>query len=400
MAKRTLLRRRNGGRAEVTSVELFFDLVFVIAVTQISHALLEHMSWRGALEAALLLAAIWWAWIDTAWITNWLDPARLPVRLMLFVLMAVGLVITSSLPEAFGERGLAFALAFTVFQMGRTLFALWAMRHDRSLFVNFRRITIWYAVSAALWVAGGVMEGDSRLIVWLVALAIDTAGPALGFGVPGLGHADTRDWNVDGGHMAERSGLFVLIALGESVLATGIGFTELAWTPEIVLAMGASLLQAIAIWSIYFGEHAERASHAIAHSSDPGRLARVAYTYVPILIVAGIVVSAVGDELTLAHPSGQTDWSVALVLVGGPALFLLGATLFKLAVFDLWPWPRLVGLAILAAVLAVATNLTPLMLSIATTLVLVAVGVYEALLLRHLASVAEDVPLALDDEAS
>jgi low temperature requirement protein LtrA len=200
--------------------------------------------------------------------------------------------------------------------------------------------------------------------------------------------------------MAERSGLFVLIALGESVLATGIGFTELAWTPEIVLAMGASLLQAIAIWSIYFGEHAERASHAIAHSSDPGRLARVAYTYVPILIVAGIVVSAVGDELTLAHPSGQTDWSVALVLVGGPALFLLGATLFKLAVFDLWPWPRLVGLAILAAVLAVATNLTPLMLSIATTLVLVAVGVYEALLLRHLASVADDVPLALDDEAS
>ncbi len=104
MAK-TLLRRRNGRRAEVTSVELFFDLVFVIAVTQISHALLEHMSWRGALEAALLLAAIWWAWIDTAWITNWLDPARLPVRLMLFVLMAIGLVITSSLPEAFGERG-------------------------------------------------------------------------------------------------------------------------------------------------------------------------------------------------------------------------------------------------------------------------------------------------------
>lgn len=398
MAKRALLRRRDGRRAEVTSVELFFDLVFVIAVTQISHALLEHMSWRGALEAALLLAAIWWAWIDTAWITNWLDPAKLPVRLMLFVLMAIGLVITSSLPEAFGERGLSFALAFAVFQMGRTLFALWAMRHDRGLFVNFERITIWYAVSAVLWVIGGFADGDTRLIVWLVALAIDTAGPALGFAVPGLGHAATRDWNVDGGHMAERSGLFVLIALGESVLATGIGFTELAWTPEIVLAMGASLLQAIAIWSIYFGEHAERASHAIAHSTDPGRLARVAYTYVPILIVAGIIVSAVGDELTLAHPAGHTDWSVALVLVGGPALFLLGATLFKLAVFGIWPWPRVAGLAVFLALLTVATTLTPLQLSIATTLILVAVGAYEMLLLRRLPAVVEDVPLVLDDE--
>jgi low temperature requirement protein LtrA len=163
--------------------------------------------------------------------------------------------------------------------------------------------------------------------------------------------------------------------------------------------MGASLLQAIAIWSIYFGEHAERASRAIATSADPGRLARVAYTYVPILIVAGIIVSAVGDELTLAHPSGHVDWSAALVLVGGPGLFLLGAALFKLAVFGLWPWPRLVGLAAFVALLAVATSLTPLLLSIATTLILVAIGLYEMLLLRRLPSVAEDVPLALDDEA-
>jgi low temperature requirement protein LtrA len=398
MAK-TLLRRRNGRRAEVTSVELFFDLVFVIAVTQISHALLEHMSWRGALEAALLLAAIWWAWIDTAWITNWLDPARLPVRLMLFVLMAIGLVITSSLPEAFGERGLSFALAFAVFQMGRTLFALWAMRHDRGLFVNFERITIWYAVSAALWVIGGVAQGDTRLAVWLVALAIDTAGPALGFVVPGLGRADTREWSVDGAHMAERSGLFVLIALGESVLATGIGFTGLVWTPEVILAMGASLLQAIAIWSIYFGEHAERASRTIAHSADPGRLARVAYTYVPILIVAGIIVSAVGDELTLAHPSGSSEWATALILVGGPALFLLGATLFKLAVFGLWPWPRLVGLAILLVLLAFGTSLSPLLLSLATTLILASIGIYEQLLLSRLPAASDDVPLVLDEEA-
>src|ERR1044072_5060180 len=141
----TLLRDRNSDhRAEVTSVELFFDLVFVIAVTQVSHALVEHLTWLGALEAAIMLLAVWWAWIDTAWITNWLDPHKPLVRLMLFVLMALGLVMSSSLPEAFGERGFAFTVAFVVFQLGRTLFTLWAVRGDAELLRNFVRIFIWY----------------------------------------------------------------------------------------------------------------------------------------------------------------------------------------------------------------------------------------------------------------
>jgi low temperature requirement protein LtrA len=139
----SLLRSRKAShRAEVTSVELFFDLVFVIAVTQISHALLENLTVLGAVQAALLLGGIWWAWIDTAWITYWLDPERQPVRLMLFVLMGVALVMSSSLPEAFAERGLAFAVAFVVFQLGRTAFMLWAARRNAMLTNNFVRIFI------------------------------------------------------------------------------------------------------------------------------------------------------------------------------------------------------------------------------------------------------------------
>lgn len=381
----SLLRsRRAGHHAEVTSVELFFDLVFVIAVTQISHALLEDLTWSGALRAGMLLLTIWWAWIDTAWITNWLDPQKPLVRLLLFILMGVGLVISSALPEAFGERGLAFALAFVVFQLGRTAFMLWAVRRDASLRQNFVRIAIWYGVSAVFWLAGGFAEGDLRLYLWLIAVLLDAMSPIVNFWVPGLGHSDTHEWTIDGGLMAERSGLFVMIALGESVLVTGTAFTELEWTPALILAMTVSLLQSIAMWWIYFGQHAGAAAAAIGRSDDPGGIARFAYTYVPILLIAGIVVSAVGDEMVLAHPDGHLDTSAILVLIGGPALFLVGAVLFKLAVFKYWSIPRLIGLGLMLALYPLAGGLSPLLLSTAATCIMIALAAWEVVdIARH-----------------
>lgn len=388
----SLLRRRGGHhRAEVTSVELFFDLVFVIGVTQISHALLEHLTWLGALQAAMLLICVWWAWIDTAWITNWLDPQKTVVRLMLFVLMGIGLVMTSSLSEAFGERGFPFAIAFVTFQLGRTIFMMWAVRREPVLFNNFIRIIIWYAVSAVFWVTGGLLEGEARLYCWLIAVALDTISAAIAFWVPGLGRSDTREWTIDGPLMAERTGLFVMIALGESVLATGLGFTHLEWTFDVVLGMAVSLLMAIAMWSIYFGGHAERASHRIAQAADPGGVARSAYTYVPILLVAGIIVSAVGDELVLEHPTGHMETATALVLIGGPLLFLLGAAAFKLAAFQIWWGPRVVGIIALVALYPFASGMTPVVLSTLTTAVMLAVGIYELVwMVRHPDDTASD----------
>jgi low temperature requirement protein LtrA len=377
----SLLRpRRRGHHAEVTSVELFFDLVFVIAVTQVSHALLEHLTWLGALEAAILLLCVWWAWIDTAWITNWLDPQRVPVRLMLFVLMGIGIVMSSSIPEAFGERGLAFALAFVAIQWGRTAFMLWAVREHPQLFRNFVRIAIWYLVGGILWIAGGLLEGDIRIIVWIIAAAIDFLAAITAFWIPGFGSSHTRDWTIDGGLMAERAGLFVMIALGESVLATGIGFTRLEWTTDVILAMTAALIQSIAMWSIYFGEHAERARRAIAAHPDPGGVARYAYTYIPILLVAGIIVCAVGDDIAIAHPNGHEghmDAATVAVLICGPVLFLAGAALFKLNVFGTWSLTRLGGIAALLALWPVSGMLTPLTLTIATTTVVTVVAAIE-----------------------
>jgi low temperature requirement protein LtrA len=380
-----LLRERGPGKhAEVTAVELFFDLVFVIAVTQISHSLHEHLTLLGALQAAMLLLTVWWAWIDTAWITNWLDPQTPLVRLLLFILMGLGLVISSSLPEAFGERGLPFAVAFVTFQLGRTAFMLWAVRADATLSDNFVRIAIWYAASAVFWLAGGVAEGELRLWLWLVAVILDASSAIAGFWVPGLGRSDTHDWTIDGGLMAERSGLFVMIALGESVLVTGRAFTELDWSWPLIFGMAVSLLQSIAMWWIYFGQHAGAAQAAIARTDDPGGLARFAYTYVPILLVAGIVVSAVGDEIVLSHPDGHMETAAALVLTGGPALFLVGAVLFKLAVFKYWSIPRLCGLAATVALYPLATGMTPLLLSTATTAIMVALAAWEVVdVARH-----------------
>ena len=223
-----LRKRKDGGEARVGSVELFFDLVFVFAVTQLSHFLLHHLTPLGGVQTCLLLMAVWWVWIYTSWVTNWLDPDKTQVRVMLFLLMLSGLVLSTSLPEAFAERGLTFAAAYASMQVGRSLFALWAFERTgrRADVKNFQRIIIWLSVSALFWIFGGLAAPAPRLGLWAVALAIEYTGPAVGFFVPGLGRSETADWAIEGGHLAERCGLFVIIALGESILVTGATFAN------------------------------------------------------------------------------------------------------------------------------------------------------------------------------
>jgi low temperature requirement protein LtrA len=374
--------RASGGHARVTYVELFFDLVFVFAVTQLSHGLLAHPSLLGLVETGLLLMAVWWAWIFMAWVTNWLDPERAPVRIMLFVAMVVGMVMTMSIPEAFGDRGLVFGLAFVAIQLGRSLFTAWAMRDHPFQSRNFIRISIWFATSGVLWIAGGLAEGGARLALWGGALALEYVSPALGFWVPGLGRARAEEWDVEGGHLAERCALFTIIALGESILVMGATTATLAWTPMIIAAFLASFAGSLAMWWIYFAFTAEAASEAISHAKEPGRVAREAYTYIHLLPIAGVIVTAVADEWTIHHPLGHTDLKTALALIGGPFLFLLGGVLFKRAVFRAWARAQVVGLLALAALAPVSLAVSPLALSLATTAVLLGVSVREGLVRR------------------
>jgi low temperature requirement protein LtrA len=377
-SERDLLRHRTGHDSDkVSFVELFFDLVFVFAVTQLSHSLIEHFSLAGAVQILLLMLAVWWVWIYTTWATNWLNPETLPVRCALMVLMLLGLILSASIPKAFESHGLAFAGAYVCMQVGRTLFFLWAVRGHPGMVRNFQRILVWLVASAVFWMAGALAHDSARLGLWALALAVEYASPWSGFRVPGLGRSATTDWDVAGRHISERCGLFIIIALGESILVTGATFAGLAWTPPIVAAFMVSFIGSVAMWWLYFDASAESGTETIAHSRDPGRVARLTYTYVHLVLVAGIVLAAVADEFVLAHPTGHTEPKVAVAVLGGTALYVAGLTLFKWTIAGLFPASHLVAVAALALMIPAAGALSPLALSAAATFVLIALGAWE-----------------------
>ncbi len=381
------LLRAHGGHVRVTYVELFFDLVFVFAVTQLSHSLVGHLTLTGALQTLFLLLAVWWVWMYTCWFTNWVDPDKSPVRTLMFALMLAGLMLSASLPDAFGRGALLFASAYVSSQVVRSTFLMFALRgHDPANHRNFQRIVCWQAFAAVFWIWGAWLGGTQQVALWIFALAIEYAGPVAYFYVPGLGRSSTTDWRVDGAHMAERCALFVIIALGESILVTGSTAAALPATLGNACAFLVAFLGSVAMWWIYFNIGAERGSRQFADAEDSGRVARAVYTYFHIPIVAGIVVCAVADEITIAHPGGAMHLPEALVLLGGPALYLAGNLLFKRASAQHYPLSHLVGLGLLLMLAPLALRMTPLALGTATTAVLVTVAVWETRSFRPMRS--------------
>jgi low temperature requirement protein LtrA len=369
--------------SRVTYAELFFDLVFVFAVTQISHTLLAHFTPLGALQVTLLFLAVWWVWVFTSWITNWLNPEKTPVRLLLFAMMLGGLVLSTSIPAAFDGRGLWFAIAYAAMQVGKTVFLWISTPRSRPLArMNAIRITAWLSMSAIFWIAGGLAQGELRLVLWAIALAIEYVSPAVRFWIPRFGASSVADWVIEGGHMAERCALFVIIALGESVVVTGATFAELAWSAENLIAFVTVLAGSIAMWWIYFHIGAEAGSEQISRSSEPGRLARLAYTYLHMPIIAGIIVSAVADELVLKHPGGHSDPKTVISAIGGPLLFLFGTILFKHSFRGFLQLSHGAGIVALGVLAWFASELSPLMLSILTTAIMIVVAAWESISLR------------------
>jgi low temperature requirement protein LtrA len=369
--------------SRVTYAELLFDLVFVFAVTQVSHTLLSHFTPLGAAETTLLLLSVWWVWVYTSWVTNWLNPELTPVRLLLFLLMLGGLVLSTSIPLAFDSRGLWFAIAYAAMQVGRTLFWLLSTPPARTAArMNAIRILVWLSISAVFWIAGGLAQGQMRLLLWAVALGIEYLSPAVRFWIPKYGASSVAEWYVEGGHLAERCAGFIIIALGESIVVTGATFADLRWTSEVVAAFLSAFVAALAMWWLYFHKGVEAGSELISSSNEPGRLARLAYTYLHLPIVAGIILSAVADDLVLQHPAGHSNVKVVVSTIGGPMLFLIGAILFKHAIRGWLQLSHGVGIIALGLLGWFGGELSPLMLSIATTLLMVTVAAWESLSLR------------------
>jgi low temperature requirement protein LtrA len=268
-------------------------------------------------------------------------------------------------------------------QVGRTAFWLASIPPARTAVRrNAIRILIWLSASAVFWILGGFAQGGTRLWLWVLALAIEYVSPVVRFRVPGFGASAVEDWYVEGGHMAERCAGFIIIALGESIVVTGATFADLTWTHQNVSAFASAFVASIAMWWIYFHKGAEAGSELISRSSESGRLARSAYTYLHMPIVAGIILSAVADELVLTHPAGSSDLKTILSAIGGPLLFLVGAILFKHTIRGFLQLSHGVGIVALAGLTWFAGDLSPLALSILTTLVLIVVAVWESISLR------------------
>ena len=345
----------------VTPLELFFDLVFVFAFTQVTTLLSDDPGWGGLGRGLLILAALWWAWAGYAWLTNTVDAEEGAVGGAMLVAMAAMFVAALAVPDAFERHGVVFGVAFLiVLVMHLALFGL-AGRGDPDLLAAVLRMAPSAVVGGTLIVAAGFVQGGPRPFLWLAALAVGYFGPLFG-GMSG--------WRVHPAHFAERHGLIVIIALGESLIAIGFGATGSGIDTGVIVAAVLGLLIAISFWLAYFDFFSIRAQHLLAERSGAHRtaLARDAYTYLHLPMVVGIVLFALAMKTTLAHVGDELDTIPALGLCGGPALYLLAYVALRLrvgrrlasgrfvaAVVFALLWPVAVVVPALAALALVAT---------------------------------------------
>jgi low temperature requirement protein LtrA len=371
------LRPRDGSEQQTTQVELLFDLVYVFAVTQLSHLILGHLTVDGVAHAAFLLVVVWWAWIYTTWMVNWFDPASGAVRLILIVATLASLLMSAALPGAWRGDALLFAGSYVALQVGRNVAAGLLLSREHALRRTLERIVAWSVLSGVLWIAGALVDHHLRLALWGPALGLDLIAPIVGYATPGLGRSGTLDYPVEGGHFAERFQGFIIIALGESIVVTGATASGVGLTNTIVATLAVAFLGTAALWWLYFGEVAANSRQFLAESEDPGVLARDAYTYLHLPIVAGIIAVAVGDDLLLAHPHALLATGGIVMTLGGPALYLLGEALFRLRMIRSVNPKRLVAVAALIALAPLAPSVSALAINGAVAAILTALGLWE-----------------------
>lgn len=373
--------RERGDR--VAFVELFFDLVFVFALTQISEVVAAVSTPLDGVRAAILIGAVWWLWMNTTWVTNWLDPARMPVRIAVVLLAFAGLVVSTSIQESGGERALAFALGYVGLQLVRSIFMVVAtLRHEPAVAVDFLRITAWFLITGVAWIAGALLGGIALIALWSVAVVVDYAVARTDYALPGLGRGTMEGWDVSAAHIAERASLFIIIALGETFLVTGFAFVAEETSPERIAALASAFITAAAMWWLHFDRGEQQGEERMEDSSRAGAVARAAYAYGHVPIVAGIILTGVADKTVIGEPGESSALAIATVL-GGPVLFLVGVAVFRRVV-------GAPGLAVLLGAAAGVALLLPLAgampawtLSAAASVVLLIAAVVDTVLRRR-----------------
>jgi low temperature requirement protein LtrA len=344
----------------------------------VSHLLLADVSWEGAGKATLVLLVVWWAWNYTTWVTNELDPDSIVVRLLLIGIMLATLLMAVAIPEAFGARAVLFAGSYVAIQVGRHTFLTFASARPRTIErERSADILIWLSAAGVFWMVGAFLDGDGRVAVWIVALAIDYLGPVLLYRVPGRPKLAPGTWDVETSHFAERFQLFIIIALGESIVLTGATTAELDLDAARVTALGLAFVGTAALWWLYFDYVAPIAQRRLELASNRTLLARDGYTYLHVVLVAGVIGWAVGDELVIAHPTDVLPAAEVVALVAGPVVYLLGHVLFRLRMAGTLSWRRLAGAIACIAVGGLGSVATGIVLSALLVAVLVGVIVAE-----------------------
>jgi low temperature requirement protein LtrA len=373
---RVAVSREPGAERVVTPVELFFDLVYVFAIAELSHHLLEHVDLRTGAETVIMALAVVYAWYMTAWGANWLDPARLAVRLLLVGLMFASLLMSVAIGDAFDERAWLFVTGYLLLQLARTTFLIVALR-GRPQGEHFINALVWEILVGGLWVAGAIADGDTRLVLWgLAALAAHGGAWALHW-LPGRGRAiDLGHTEISGGHLMERFRLFFIIALGETVLTTGNAFTGEPFTSERLLALALAFAGTVALWWCYFERAEVLGTETLEAAEDAGAVGWLG-TWALTLIVLALIGIAVGDELAIAHPGGDTTLGFTSLTFGGPALFLLAQVFFLGEAVGRVPRSRPIALAALALLGAATASLTMIVGIAASAVVLVAVAISD-----------------------
>jgi low temperature requirement protein LtrA len=360
----------------VTPLELFFDLVYVFAIGQLSHHLLEHVDLRTGAETLIMALAVVYAWYMTAWGANWLDPDRLPVRVVLVGLMFASLLMSVAIGDAFDGRAWLFVTGYLLLQVGRSAFLIVALR-GRALGEHFVNDLVWELLTGVLWVAGAVADGDARLVLWGLAVVASHGGTWALHWLPGRGRRiDLGHTEIAGEHLIERFRLFFIIALGETVLTMGAAFTDEPFELERLLALAIGFTGTVAFWWCYF-QRVERIGVDLAETAEDAGTVAWWGTWTLTLTVLALIGIAVGDELAIAHPGDDATLGFTILTFGGPAVFLLAQVFFVREALGHFPRSRLLALAALA-ILGVATAPLTLMVGIAaSTAVLVAVAIAD-----------------------
>jgi low temperature requirement protein LtrA len=351
----------------VTPLELFFDLVFVFAFTQVTTVLSDNPTWSGLGHGLLILGVLWWAWAAYAWLTNTVDPGVGAVWGAMLVAMAAMFVAALTVPDAFGSHGVLFGVAFLIVNvMHLTLYALSA-RGDRDLLAAILRVAPSALVGAAVIIVAGFVDGGLKPVLWLAALAVGYLGPLLG---------GMRGWRVQPAHFVERHGLIVIIAIGESLVAIGLGERDSGISTGVIVAAVLGFAVATSFWLAYFDFFTIRAQQILTDRSGVERaaLARDVFTYLHLPMVAGIVLFAFAMKKTLADVDGELATIPALGLCGGPALYLFAYTVLRVRVSRTLGGGRLIA-AIACALLWPVAVLVPALVAL-TLVAIVWVGLH------------------------